>query len=263
MELTGKTALVTGGSRGIGRAICLALANAGAAVAVNYHLPPEPEFGRDNAADAQEVVGAIETNGGRAVAVAGSVADKTDVERIMREVVDAFGALDILVNNVGGSGGVGSFDQATAAQWTEVLDRNLMAAVWCSQRAVELMRERGGCIVHINSIYGREYGTSAPYTAAKSALTALTKEMALDLARYRIRVNGVAPGSILFPGGSWDRRQKAQPEKVEKMVREELPWGRFGTPEEVADVVTFLCSERARWVTGATLPVDGGQGRAF
>jgi len=136
--------------------------------------------------------------------------------------------------------------------------------VWCSQHAVEHMKARGGgCIVHINSIYGREYGTSAPYTAAKAGLTALTKEMAIDLARHRIRVNGVAPGSILFPGGSWDRRRQTQPEKVEKLVREELPWGRFGTPEEVADVVVFLCSERARWVTGATVPVDGGQGRAF
>jgi 3-oxoacyl-[acyl-carrier protein] reductase len=165
---------------------------------------------------------------------------------------------------VGGSGGAGAFDQATTAQWKDVLDRNLLAAVWCSQRAVELMRERGGgCIVHINSIYGREYASSAPYTAAKAGLTALTKEMAVDLARHRIRVNGVAPGSIFFPGGSWDRRQKAQPEKVEKLLREEIPWGRFGTPEEVADVVVFLCSERASWVTGATLPVDGGQGRAF
>jgi len=163
-----------------------------------------------------------------------------------------------------GSGGAGSFDQATAPQWKDVMDRNLMSAVWCSQRAVELMRERGGgCIVHINSIYGREYAASAPYTAAKAGVTALTKEMAVDLARHRIRVNGVAPGSIFFPGGSWDRRQKAQPEKVEKLLREEIPWGRFGTPEEVADIVVFLCSERARWVTGATLPVDGGQGRAF
>ena len=92
---------------------------------------------------------------------------------------------------------------------------------------------------------------------------ALTKEMAVDLAKHRIRVNGVAPGSIFFPGGSWDKRQREQPEKVARMLREDIPWGRFGTPEEVADVVVFLCSERARWVTGATLPVDGGQGRAF
>jgi 3-oxoacyl-[acyl-carrier protein] reductase len=253
LELTGKTALVTGSSRGIGKAIAAALAREGVRVCLSAR----------GAEALEQTAAQLRAAGAQVATVVGDVATYEGAVAAVDAAVRAFGTLDILVNNVGGSGGVGSFDQATAAQWTQVLDRNLMAAVWCSQRAVELMRERGGCIVHINSIYGREYGTSAPYTAAKSALTALTKEMALDLARYRIRVNGVAPGSILFPGGSWDRRQKAQPEKVEKMVLEELPWGRFGTPEEVADVVTFLCSERARWVTGATLPVDGGQGRAF
>lgn len=253
LELTGKTALVTGSSRGIGRAIAAALAREGARVCLSAR----------GAEALEQAAAQLRADGAQVATVVGDVATPEGAVAAVDAAVRAFGTLDILVNNVGGSGGAGPFDQATAAQWREVLDRNLMAAVWCSQRAVELMRERGGCIVHINSIYGREYGTSAPYTAAKSALSALTKEMAIDLARYCIRVNGVAPGSILFPGGSWDRRQKAQPEKVEKMVREELPWGRFGTPEEVADVVTFLCSERARWVTGATLPVDGGQGRAF
>ncbi len=253
LELTGKAALVTGSSRGIGRAIAAALAREGARVCLSAR----------GAEALEQTAAQLRAAGAQIATVVGDVATPEGAVAAVDAAVRAFGTLDILVNNVGGSGGAGPFDQATAAQWTEVLDRNLMATVWCSQRAVELMRERGGCIVHINSIYGREYGTSAPYTAAKSALTALTKEMALDLARYRIRVNGVAPGSILFPGGNWDRRQKAQPERVEKMVREELPWGRFGTPEEVADVVTFLCSERARWVTGATLPVDGGQGRAF
>lgn len=253
LELTGKAALVTGSSRGIGRAIATALSREGARVCLSAR----------GAEALEQTAEQLRAAGAQVATVVGDVATPEGALAAVDAAVRAFGTLDILVNNVGGSGGAGSFDQATAAQWMQVLDRNLMAAVWCSQRAVELMRERGGCIVHINSIYGREYGSSAPYTAAKAALSALTKEMAIDLARYRIRVNGVAPGSILFPGGSWDRRQKAQPEKVEKMVREELPWGRFGTPEEVADVVTFFCSERARWVTGATLPVDGGQGRAF
>jgi 3-oxoacyl-[acyl-carrier protein] reductase len=254
LELEGKAALITGSSRGIGRAIAASLAREGVRVCLSAR-----------GAEALEQT-ATELRAARAqvATVVGDVATPEGATAAVDAAVRAFGTLDILVNNVGGSGGAGAFDQATTTQWKDVLDRNLLAAVWCSQRAVELMRERGGgCIVHINSIYGREYASSAPYTAAKAGLTALTKEMAVDLARHRIRVNGVAPGSIFFPGGSWDRRQKAQPEKVEKLLREEIPWGRFGTPEEVADVVVFLCSERARWVTGATLPVDGGQGRAF
>ncbi|HEX8705438.1 MAG TPA: SDR family NAD(P)-dependent oxidoreductase [Myxococcaceae bacterium] len=254
LELTGKAALITGSSRGIGRAIATSLAREGARVCLSAR----------GAEALEQTATELRAAGAQVATIVGDVATPEGATAAVDAAVKAFGTLDILVNNVGGSGGAGAFDQATQAQWKDVLDRNLLAAVWCSQRAVELMRERGGgCIVHINSIYGREYASSAPYTAAKAGLTALTKEMAVDLARHRIRVNGVAPGSIFFPGGSWDRRQKAQPEKVEKLLREEIPWNRFGTPEEVADVVVFLCSERARWVTGATLPVDGGQGRAF
>ncbi|WP_309889666.1 SDR family NAD(P)-dependent oxidoreductase [Archangium sp.] len=254
LDLKGRAALVTGSSRGIGRAIATALAREGVRVCLSAR----------GAEGLEATAAELRASGAEVVTVAGDVATPEGAAAAVDTAVRAFGALDVLVNNVGGSGGVGAFDVATAPQWKDVLDRNLLAAVWCSQHAVEHMKARGGgCIVHINSIYGREYGTSAPYTTAKAGLTALTKEMAIDLARHRIRVNGVAPGSILFPGGSWDRRRQSQPEKVEKLVREELPWGRFGTPEEVADVVVFLCSERARWVTGATVPVDGGQGRAF
>jgi 3-oxoacyl-[acyl-carrier protein] reductase len=126
------------------------------------------------------------------------------------------------------------------------------------------MRARGGgAIVLIASIWGREAGGAPSYNVAKAAEIALAKAMARDLARDQIRVNSVAPGSILFPGGGWERRQKADPEGIAAFVARELPFGRFGAPEEVADVVAFLCSPRARWIHGACVVVDGGQSHTF
>ncbi|MBI3182127.1 MAG: SDR family oxidoreductase [Myxococcales bacterium] len=253
LGLSGKAALVTGASRGIGRAVALELAREGASVFIVAR-------GASDLARAAEEVAA---GGAKVHSLPVDVSSEEGAAKGVEAAIEALGGLDILVNNVGGSGGAGRFDGVSAEQWRSVLDQNLLSAIWCSRRAVQHMRQRGGCIVHMNSICGREYCASAPYTAAKSALTALTKEMAIDLARYRIRVNSVAPGSILFPGGSWERRSRERPDAVQKMLREDLPWGRFGAPQEVAAVVTFLCSERASWVTGATIPVDGGQGRAF
>ncbi|RKH35310.1 SDR family NAD(P)-dependent oxidoreductase [Corallococcus sicarius] len=254
LGITGKTALVTGSSRGIGRAIATVLSREGAKVCVcARHLEPLEAIAKE-----------LRSEGAQVATVVADVATQAGAYSAVDSAVRAFGALDILVNNVGGSGGAGAFDVASSEQWADVLQRNLMSAVWCSQRAVPLMRATGGgSIIHLSSIFGREYATSAPYSAAKAGLIAMTKEMAVDLAPHRIRVNAVAPGSIFFPGGSWDKRQQRDPEAVARMVREQIPWGRFGTPEEVADVVAFLASERAKWVTGSTLPVDGGQGRAF
>src|SRR5436305_1213700 len=121
----------------------------------------------------------------------------------------------------------------------------------------------GGAIVMVTSIWGKEAGGAPSYNVAKAAEMSLAKAMARDLARDNIRVNAVAPGSILFPGGGWERRQKADPDGIAAFVARELPFGRFGAPEEVADVVAFLCSARARWIHGATVVVDGGQSHAF
>jgi 3-oxoacyl-[acyl-carrier protein] reductase len=252
LGLQNKTALVTGSSRGIGRATAKALAAEGAVVTVVAR----------GALEVESVVEEIRQGGGRAHGLVADVATRDGAHEAVEHAVRHMGGLDILVNNVGGSTGAGPFDSADEATWERVVDANLMSAVWCSRAALAPFEARGGgTIVHVTSICGLEYCTSAPYTAAKGALASLTKEMAVDLAPRKIRVVAVAPGSILFPGGSWDRRRTSNPAKIEKMIADELPWGRFGTPEEVADVIAFVASPRASWITGSSVVVDGAQGR--
>jgi 3-oxoacyl-[acyl-carrier protein] reductase len=179
------------------------------------------------------------------------------------ETVTAFGGLDILVNNVGlarGSTIVDTVDQ----EWQEAIDQTLFPAIRASRLAVPHMRRRGGgSIVMIASIWGRESGGRMTYNAVKAAEISLAKSMAQQLARDNIRVNSVAPGSILFPGGSWHRRQQEDPAGIADFVMRELPFGRFGRPEEVGAVVAFLVSARASWISGASVPVDGCQSRSL
>jgi len=254
LGLTNKTALVAGASRGIGKAIAQALAHEGAQV----FLVARGQADLDQAQDE------LRRAGGKVATLSADLATESGAKAAVDACLAAFGAVDVLVNNAGGSLGTGPFDVATGEDWRRVLDLNLLSAVWCSQAAVGWMKAHGGgAIVHVSSICGREYCTSAAYSAAKAAMIGMSKEMATDLARHSIRVNAVAPGSILFPGGSWDRRQQKDPGRIQQMIDTELPWHRFGTPEEVASVVAFLCSARASWMSGACVVVDGAQGRAF
>ena len=256
LGLAGKSALVTGSSRGIGRAIALSLAAEGCRVALSAR----------GAGDLEEAVAVARTRAGRKDDVVGLVADLTTPEgadEAVRGASAAFGGVDILVNNVGGSGAKRWAD-TDEQDLRQILDRNLWPAFRISHALVPQMRERGGgAIVFITSIWGREAGGGPSYNVAKAAEMSLAKAMARDLAGDHIRVNSVAPGSILFPGGGWERRQKEQPGQIADFVARELPFGRFGRPEEVADVVTFLVSPRAAWIAGACLTVDGAQSRAF
>jgi len=168
-----------------------------------------------------------------------------------------------VVNNVGGSG-ARDFASADEADFRSVLERNLFPALRVSMAARPHLAARGGgVIVLVASIWGREAGGGPSYNVAKAAEISLAKAMGRDLAREKIRVVSVAPGSVLFPGGGWERRQQADPEGIAAFVAREIPFGRFGRPDEIADVVTFLCSARAGWITGACIPVDGGQSKAF
>ena len=243
--LEGMSAIVTGGSRGIGSSIAIDLACNGANVAINYH---------SQADKANEVVREIESLGCQGLAVQANVASFEDAQRMVDTVGEAFGGLEILVNNAGVNRD-GVIWKMSEAQWDEVIAVDLKGTFNYIRAVAPRFKEQGrGKIVNITSINGLrgKFGQSN-YTAAKGGVIALTKTVARELGRFSVNVNAIAPGLI-----ETDMVREA-PEKVRELALAEIVLGRLGQPEEVAWVVTFLCSERARHITGEVITVDGGQ----
>ena len=251
-RLTGRVAIVTGGARGIGRAMAIRLAREGAAVAI-ADLRIE---------QARATAGEIEADGGRALALEVDVARLDALDRMVAATRDAFGGIDILCNNAGIGGGAGDLLAYTEADWERIIDINLKSAFFASQKVARIMIEqgRGGAIVNTSSTSAFIGSTRPviPYDISKAGLRQLTVSLAAHLAVHKIRVNAIAPGTIdtELSAGSVDPQIRR--ERMEKRARERIPLRRLGEPEDLAGAVAFLCSDDAAYVTGHVLVVDGG-----
>lgn len=254
LELNGLIVFVAGSTRGIGLGIAEGFLREGARVAIS---------GRDEK-PLNETVARLGQEFGtdRVLGLTGNLSDAITVRDALEKIVRTWGRLDVLVANVGAGGGTIGWDVAPE-EWQRVFDVNLWATVRVAQAAVPLLKTSRGNIIFISSITGIEStGAQLPYSAAKAALNSLSKNLARELGRDGVRVNAVAPGNILFPGGTWEQKLQADSAKVEKMLTDHVPLRRFGTPDEIADAVTFLASPRASFITGALLVADGGQTRS-
>jgi 3-oxoacyl-[acyl-carrier protein] reductase len=253
LQLRDKVVLVTGGTSGIGRAIVDELAAEGCQVM----LAARGQAGLD------ETAAAVRARGATVATHACDVTSLADLEGLVAATTARYGGLDIVISNAGASHGAG-IEATTEEEWATAINLNLLAAARLARLVTPLLRERGGgSIVFIASIYGREVGgPRVSYNATKSAIIAMSKHMARELAPHNIRVNAIAPGSILFPGGGWERRIQADPEGMAAFVKQDMPLGRWGRPGEVAAMTVFVASPRASLVTGACIPVDGAQGRS-
>jgi 3-oxoacyl-[acyl-carrier protein] reductase len=243
LELEGKRVLLLGAGRGLGAASAVSLAREKASVFLVARTRADVEA---RAAECRTAGATV------AAAIVADATKATDLERALAEA----GPLDALVTLVGGSAPGGTMD----ADFEAAFAKNFWPALQASRLAV---KSGAKVILHVASIWGREGGGNISYNAAKAALISLAHEQNRELAPQGVRVLSVAPGSILHPGGSWEKRVQKDPQGMAEFVKREIPMGRFGTAQEVGDVIAFLLSPRANWIAGSCITVDGGQSRSF
>ena len=258
LGLEGKYALVTGGSHGIGRSTAFALAEEGCNVAICAR----------NKERVKKTVKEIKAKGVNSIGISADVMIKEDIDRVIETIIDTWGTLHILINNVGGGGRWGSenVEQTPEEVWKEVYNKNVLAAIRFTLKVLPYMRkQKWGRVVTVTSVLGKEGGGRPWFNIAKTAQTALMKNLAMrpELVREGITFNSVGPGCIMIPDTGWDAERKKDPEVFGKMVQQKFPLGRLGTPEEVANVIVFACSEKASLLNGATIAADGGESHSF
>ena len=255
LGLNGKTALVTGGSRGLGRQAALTLAQEGANVAICGRTQDTLD----------STVQELSEKGVKAIGVVADVSNADDIAPLHQRVVEDIGPVDILVNNAGGARSREDITAVALEDYKATFELNLFGGFQLMQLVIPHMpQQKWGRISNIASIWGREWGGNISYMSAKAALIGATKHAALSLAKDGVLVNSIAPGSIAHPEGSWERFQNDNtPEFVDDFIARNLPMGKFGWPEPLGDLVAFLASERSGLITGACIVIDGGQSHSM